>query len=394
MSGTMSNTTSTVWMGADAGDFDAFTQCVEQKTKPEHYPLAASIENNIPIYDGDAARKAAAGEQSRKDLMAEWATSLGTGPGVIVIRKTYDDAAPLDRATELFDEIIQKQRDTSEGGGDHFAKPGANDRIWNALEKHCLADPENFVDYYDNIVLAMVCEAWLGPGYQMTAQVNRVNPGGGAQAPHRDYHLGFLQPDQIARYPSHIHAISPVLTLQGAVAHCDMPIESGPTMLLPFSQSYFEGYLAFGRPEFQDYFAQHYVQLPLKEGDSLFFNPALMHGAGENYSKDIFRMANLLQISSAFGVAMETMDRTKMSGLIYPILLRRKKDETMSFAEILAAIGACSYGYSFPTNLDTDPPIGGLAPQTQAAMMIDAISREASPEEVLGLLAKQAKRRL
>ena len=32
--------------------------------------------------------------------------------------------------------------------------------------------------------------------------------------------------------------MSPVLTLQGAVAHCDMPIESGPTMLLPYSQRF------------------------------------------------------------------------------------------------------------------------------------------------------------
>ena len=40
-------------------------------------------------------------------------------------------------------------------------------------------------------------------------------------------------PDELAAYPAHLHRMSPVLTLQGAVAHCDMPIESGPTMLLP-----------------------------------------------------------------------------------------------------------------------------------------------------------------
>lgn len=33
----------------------------------------------------------------------------------------------------------------------------------------------------------MVSEAWLGPGYQLTAQVNVVRPGGKAQEPHRDY---------------------------------------------------------------------------------------------------------------------------------------------------------------------------------------------------------------
>ena len=41
--------------------------------------------------------------------------------------------------------------------------------------------------------------------------------------------------------PQYVHAISPVLTLQGAVAHCDMPLVSGPTLYLPYSQSYLPG---------------------------------------------------------------------------------------------------------------------------------------------------------
>ena len=59
----------------------------------------------------------------------------------------------------------------------------------------------------------------------------------------------------------HVHRISPVLTLQGAVAHCDMPLESGPTLYLPYSQAYLPGYLAIGRPEFKAYFTEHHVQL-------------------------------------------------------------------------------------------------------------------------------------
>ena len=88
--------------------------------------------------------------------------------------------------------------------------------------------------------------------------------------------------DQLADYPAHLHRTSPVLTLQGAVAHCDMPVESGPTMLLPHSQRFAGGYIAFNRPEFIDYFADHHVQLPLRKGDAVFFNPALYHGAGSN----------------------------------------------------------------------------------------------------------------
>ena len=108
----------------------------------------------------------------------------------------------------------------------------------------------------------MVCQAWLGPRYQVTSQVNVVNPGGVQQVPHRDYHLGFVPDEHLAQYPAHLHRTSPVLTLQGAVAHCDMPVASGPTMLLPGSQRFAGGYIAFNRPEFVDFFAEHHVQLP------------------------------------------------------------------------------------------------------------------------------------
>jgi ectoine hydroxylase-related dioxygenase (phytanoyl-CoA dioxygenase family) len=37
------------------------------------------------------------------------------------------------------------------------------------------------------------------------------------------------------------------------------------------------------------------------------------------------------------------------------------------------AIAACAEGYAFPTNLDRDPPIGGLAPESQAALMARAL---------------------
>ena len=116
-------------------------------------------------------------------------------------------------------------------------------------------------------------------------------------------------PSAAARYPAQVHRLSPALTLQGAVAHCDMPIETGPTLYLPYSHQYEPGYLAFHLPEFTEYFERNYTQLPLEKGDAAFFNPALFHGAGTNVSTDVRRMANLLQISSPFGRAMETVDR-------------------------------------------------------------------------------------
>ncbi|MEI2775036.1 MAG: phytanoyl-CoA dioxygenase family protein [Tetrasphaera sp.] len=51
-----------------------------------------------------------------------------------------------------------------------------------------------------------------------------------------------------------------VLTLQGAVAHVDMPVESGPTLYLPHSQKSTHGYLAYWIPEFQDYSVANHIR--------------------------------------------------------------------------------------------------------------------------------------
>ena len=193
-------------------------------------------------------------------------------------------------------------------------------------------------------MIALASSAWLGPGYQVTSQVNVVRPGGKAQEPHRDYHLGFLTDEVIARYPTHVHALSPVLTLQGAVAHSDMPLESGPTLYLPYSHQYLPGYLAWRREDFKAYFAEHHVQLPLRKGDAGFFNPALFHGAGSNVSTDIQRMANLLQVSSAFGRAMEQVDRARVVNAVYPAL----RQSSLGADGLAAAVAAVRGGLPVP----------------------------------------------
>lgn len=171
-----------------------------------------------------------------------------------------------------------------------------------------------------------VSHAWLGDGYQMTSQINRVNPGAPAQKPHRDYHLGYLRTNDNAKYPKHCHLVCPALTLQGAVAHQEWPLESGPTMLLPHTQKLHDGYLAFLKPEFIEFFLENKVQLEVSKGDAVFFNPALYHGAGKNTSKDIYRVANLLQIGHAWTRVMESVDRQKMSLDLYPTLLEAEKN--------------------------------------------------------------------
>lgn len=343
---------------------DDFAAVVTAATDRTAYPLASDVEQGVLIYESDILRAV-----DPVEAEGELARALSDGPGIVVLKAAFSDHDVVDRVTKVFDAIIADERAAGTAPGDHFAKPGANSRVWNALEKLALRNPTAFVDYYANDVLALISRAWLGPGYQVTSQVNVVRPGGVAQDPHRDYHLGFLSNEVVEQFPAHVHVLSPALTLQGAVAHSDMPVESGPTMYLPHSHKYVPGYLAWRLPEFADYFAKHYVQLPLEKGDAAFFNPALFHGAGDNVSSDIQRMANLLQVSSGFGRAMESVDRARMSKVLYPAIAALN-----DAGQAANAIAATAEGYPFPTNLDRDQPIGGLTPMSQADVLKQALA--------------------
>ena len=208
-------------------------------------------------------RAALVGSDTEAVLKAEMAHCLKDGPGVFVVRRAYGDLSVIDKSTRVFQVIVTQEKASGQGRGDHF---GNNERIWNSLQKACVADPDLFIDYYGNPILSLAFKAWLGPNYQVTAQMNNVKPGGKEQSAHRDYHLGFQASENIAQYPAHAQLMSQYLTLQGAIAHCDMPLENGPTVFLPFSQQYAPGYMAYHESEFAAYFAENRVQLPLAKG--------------------------------------------------------------------------------------------------------------------------------
>jgi len=355
-----------------------FRREVETETTRAMCPKAISIEKNIPIYSGAAVDDR---------IGPEWASVIGEGPGVFVVKHAFADLGAIDAASDVYREIIADERAAGSAAGDHFAKAGANDRIWNSLQKLCLRAPDVYARYMANPVIDIACRAWLGPGYQIATQINQVRPGGKAQAPHRDYHLGFMTPEQMAEYPLHIHATGPTLILQGGVAHCDMPVESGTTKLLPHSQRYVPGYVAATRPEFRDYFEQNCVQLPLEKGDVIFFSPALFHAAGENRTTNIVRMVNLIQTASAFARHMETLDRSAMARAVFPHL------SGLSPAGRRAVIAATADGYPFPTNLDTDPPIGGLAPGSQQDLLSRATAENWKQSQFDEALSAQSKKR-
>ena len=380
----------TGWYSAGDCDLADFRGLVEQTTRLADYPHADEVVSNVVVY-GEGLGRAVEDPAGRREVQAELARVLLDGPGIVVFRGAVERAV-VDRATAAFTRLIEEQKQSGVASGDHFAAPGANDRVWGALDKLAVADPETFAAYYATDVLALVSEAWLGPGYQVTSQVNVVNPGGAAQVAHRDYHLGFMDLERAASFPAQVHALSPALTLQGAVAHVDMPLETGPTLYLPHSQKYAAGYLAYHDPAFTAYFEDHHVQLPLAAGDAAFFNPALFHGAGTNRTTDVRRMANLLQVSSAFGRAMETVDTTAICRAVHPVL-RRWRAEGVADRAIANVVATAAEGYPFPTNLDLDQPVGSLVPQTEAELLRLALDEDWDTATLVGALEAQRARR-
>ncbi|KAI5457103.1 hypothetical protein BGZ63DRAFT_395408 [Mariannaea sp. PMI_226] len=360
---------------------DAFKEICSQKATREQYPLATTIEKNVPIYKLEPFSSLS--QEQKLALQDEWYRVLLQGPGVFVTSGLYTDPHIIDDATETFHDIIKKENLASKTQGDHFAGAGKNDRIWNSFSKHGLANPDSFLKYYTNPYLDLISSAWLGPGYRLTAQVNNVKPGSGAQVSHRDYHLGFMSADRCGAYPRAMQVASQCLTLQGAVAHVDVPLESGPTRLLPFSQAFSAGYMAYRLPQFDEYFLQNYIALPLQKGDGIFFNPALSHAAGENVSSDINRLVNLLQISSAFGKPMESIDSYPLIEKTWDQLTTLYKETGLS-DEVKTFIWMVSEGYPFPTNLDNNAPKSdSMAPDSEQDVIMNALVARKSKAEVL-----------
>ena len=104
-------------------------------------------------------------------------------------------------------------------------------------------------------------------------------------------------------------------------------------------------------------------------------------------------MANLLQVSSAFGRPIETVNREAVSRALYPALRRRARAGTPE-SLLRNAIAAAAEGYGFPTNLDRDQPIGGLTPETQAELVWRAVSEDWQPDAFEAELRAHAERRL
>ena len=89
---------------------------------------------------------------------------------------------------------------------------------------------------------------------------------------------------------------------------------------------------------------------------------------------------------------METVDREAVAGAVFPVLLRRAA-QGVDQAWLEHVIAASAEGYPFPTNLDSDPPVDGLAPPSQADLVRRAVREGWDPELLRTRLRANAERR-
>ena len=230
-----------------------------------------------------------------------------------------------------------------------------------------------------------------GPAYQVTSQVNVVRPGGQAQEPHRDYHLGFITDEVIARYPTHAHALSPVLTLQGAVAHSDMPLESGPTIYLPYSHQYLPGYLAWRTRRLQGVLRRAHDPAAAPQGRRGVLQPGAVPRR---------RHERLRRTSSGWPTCSRSprgsaarWSRWTGPGWCRPSTRPSSRRSRPGRDAARRGGHASAEGYPFPTNLDHDPPVDGLTPVTQAQLVHRALDEGWEPVTLTAALRDYTARR-
>ena len=98
-----------VWLTEDACDLTDFRALAEKTTLLADYPTASAVEKNVLIYDSRKVVEAASTPEGRRAVLAEISEAFGIGPGVVVFKRAYENTGIIDRASVIFDEIIEEQ---------------------------------------------------------------------------------------------------------------------------------------------------------------------------------------------------------------------------------------------------------------------------------------------
>ncbi len=247
------------------------------------------------------------------------------GPGVVMVEHAFR-AFGRGPATRVFRTLLDEERATGKDRGDYFAKPGTNERLWDSLGKLAFRDPEVFVDYFANDMVALVSVATrLGSA---TRSPRRSTWSTRVARPRRctETIIWVLHPTSAPslslRTSTNSLRYSHLPGRRSALRHARREWAYPVRPLLPEVPARLPG-VAFATVLRS--WKRTYVQPPLAKGDAMvFFNPALFHGAGQTGRLPTW-MYNLLQISSTFGRAMESVDRDGITNAVFPALLQRKR---------------------------------------------------------------------
>ena len=78
---------------------------------------------------------------------------------------------------------------------------------------------------------------------------------------------------------------------------------------------------------------------------------------------------------------MDSLARTRIFNAVFPVLQDMRAQQRLDAAQTAAVIASCAEGYAFPTNLDRNPPVGGLAPASQQQILATALDESWSDEQ-------------
>ena len=238
-------------------DWPTSSTCsVEQTTTSPTTRMPPRSSSGVLIYDGERLRKEPPARAGAAAVEAELARALTDGPGIVVFDRGV--RRPVGRRPchgGSSRRSSPTQRAAGGAAGDHFAKAGQNDRIWNALEKLALRDPGRV----RRLLRQRHPRAGLPrPGSAPATRSPRRSTSS-TRAARRRPRTATTTWASIGREVA--RGSRPMCTGCRPCSPCrarsrtrDMPAETGPTMYLPHSQKYLPGYLAWRRPEFREYF--------------------------------------------------------------------------------------------------------------------------------------------
>ena len=126
-------------------------------------------------------------------------------------------------------------------------------------------------------------------------------------------------------------------------------------------------------------------------------NPSVMSSGKTSYSQEVATATSGAWLDARHYNSYANRGRVQ-SVFSYLHLCRKATVINCSFdartAETpILVIASSAEGYSFPTNLDNDPPVGGLAPQTQQALLKEAVQARMSVSDFHAALDAQNARK-